>query len=249
MKMLLDNIYKDIPQQFHEKKNIEILIQSYCKQLEDLIQVFKDLDEQTTIDTALGVNLDNIGSIVNLTRKEAGLLAGIRIEEPVISDERYRQFLKYKILMNTNECTYYDLIEGIHLLWNLENVCYIEDADYPATIIFQTGQLDLDMQDLIEFHANLCIRASGVGIILRKLYETFFDILIKYEELQLDICNYIQRLSEKFENRLEIINSFNTEVNVDNSELTVEKDLWFFDGTYKFDGTKKWDAKVTDFTL
>ena len=132
---IVDNWLNDLPQQFLEKKNIEALIRAFSKQLQELQQVFDDLENLTDLDTATGQNLDMVGTIIPLSRKEAGILAGINVEDPVISDERYRQFLRYQNLVNTNECTYYDLMNGLALLWDVSPIYYIEDPDMPATII------------------------------------------------------------------------------------------------------------------
>ena len=132
---ILDKWLDDLPQQFQGKKYIEALISVFAKQLEDLYKVFKQLDTETDLDSAVGMNLDMVGDIVTLTRKEAGVLAGIDVEDPVISDERYRQFLKYQMLVNTNECTYHDLMDGLALLWDVSPIYYREDPALPAVII------------------------------------------------------------------------------------------------------------------
>lgn len=132
---ILDKWLDDLPQQFQGKKYIEALISVFAKQLEDLYKVFKQLDAETDLDSAVGMNLDMVGDIVTLTRKEAGVLAGIDVEDPVISDERYRQFLKYQMLVNTNECTYHDLMDGLALLWDVSPIYYREDPALPAVII------------------------------------------------------------------------------------------------------------------
>jgi hypothetical protein len=132
---IADNWLNDIPQQFLGKERIEALIKAFSRQLQEIMEVISDLDNCTDIDTATGQNLDMVGTIIPLTRKEAGVLAGINSDEPVISDERYRQFLRYQSLVNTNECTYYDLMEGLSLLWDVSPIYYIEDPAMPATII------------------------------------------------------------------------------------------------------------------
>lgn len=132
---ILDKWIEDLPQQFQGKDNIEILIKAFSKQIEELIEVFNQLDTQTDLESAVGKNLDMVGDIVTLTRKEAGILAGIDVEDPVISDERYRQFLKYQMLVNTNECTYKDLMDGLALLWDVSPIYYLEDPALPAVII------------------------------------------------------------------------------------------------------------------
>lgn len=173
---------RDMPQQFLGKKNIEVLVRAFARQLDEIRRVFEDLVEKTGIDTAMGRNLDQVGTIIPLTRKEAGELAGIDVLEPVISDERYRLFLRYQLLRNTSECTYYDLIDGIELLWGYRRIHYMEDPRHPAVIIFQTDRLDLDEEDLIEFRPELCIRPAGVGVTLRKYFGGSYGVPIRYAE-------------------------------------------------------------------
>ena len=99
---IVDSWLNDLPQQFLGKEKIEVLITSFAKQMQEIQGVFNDLENLTEFDTATGQNLDMVGTIIPLSRKEAGILAGINVEDPVISDERYRQFLRYKNLVNTN---------------------------------------------------------------------------------------------------------------------------------------------------
>ena len=54
----------DLPSQFQDKNNIEILIKAFSRQLEDVLNVFKELDIKTYIDVAEGKNLYMAGSIV-----------------------------------------------------------------------------------------------------------------------------------------------------------------------------------------
>ena len=180
---IADRWLMDMPQQFLGKHNIEVLVKAFARQLQELQVVFDDLNTELDLETAAGKNLDYVGTILPLSRKEAGELAEVGAAEPVISDERYRRFMKYKILRNTSECTYYDLVAGIELLWKYENIHYIEDPKHPAMIIFETPMLSLDEADPVEFHANLCIRASGVGVMLRKIYGADFPVHIRCAEV------------------------------------------------------------------
>lgn len=172
----------DMPRQFLGKRNIEVLVRTFARQLDEIWRVFEDLTEKTGIDTAVGQNLDLVGTIIPLTRKEAGEMAGIGVLEPVISDERYRLFLRYQLLRNTSECTYQDLIDGIELLWGYNRIHYREDPEHPAVIIFQTDRMDLDEEDLIEFHPELCIRPAGVGVTLRKHFGGSYEVPVRYSE-------------------------------------------------------------------
>lgn len=179
---IVDRWIRDLPQQFLGKRNIEVLIKAFARQLQELWEVFDELNTQLDLETAEGKNLDYVGTILPLSRKKAGELAENGVAEPVISDERYRRFMKYKILRNTSECTYDDLVTGIELLWKYKNIHYIEDPEHPAMIIFETPMLSLDEKDSVEFHANLCIRASGVGVMLRKIYGAVFPVNIQCAE-------------------------------------------------------------------
>lgn len=178
---VFDGWMADIPQQFKDKERIGVLLHAFSRQLEEVYQVFGDLDGRTGLEGAEGVNLDRVGDMVGLTRKQAGILLGINSGDPVIADDRYRQFLKYKVLVNTNECTYYDLIHGMELLWDLQGIRYKEDGNYPATIIFQSNRIKLDDRDTIEFYPNLCIRPAGVGVMLRKIYEGWVKMAVNID--------------------------------------------------------------------
>lgn len=160
---ILDTWIDDLPQQFQGKQYIEALISAFSKQLEELHGVFKQLDTETDLESAVGKNLDMVGDIITLTRKEAGVLAGIDVEDPVISDERYRQFLKYQMLVNTNECTYYDLMDGLALLWDVSPIYYREDPALPAVIILTMPFLTPGGK-VVTLGEVPMVKASGVRI-------------------------------------------------------------------------------------
>lgn len=159
---ILDAWLRDIPQEFLGKKNIEVLITAFARQLQEIEAVFFDIDEKTDLKTATGKNLDMIGTIIPLTRKEAGIMAGANNPEYVISDDRYRQFLKYKLLVNTNECTYYDIMEAVRMFWS-GPVRYTEPVDEPASFRLDAyvETPDQKADDLLRIPT---IRPSGVGV-------------------------------------------------------------------------------------
>lgn len=171
-----DSWIRDMPWQFQEKPRIAVLVKAFARQIQEIQKVFGDLDTELDLDRATGQNLDYLGTVIPLSRKEAGELAGIRSDETVMPDERYRQFLRYKNLADTSECTYYDMVAGIEMLWKYENIHYLEDPAHPATVIFKTPRMMLDQEDPVEFRPALCIRASGVGVILKKWYGDSFHV-------------------------------------------------------------------------
>lgn len=160
---IVDNWFRDMPQQFLGKPRIEALVEAFAKQLQELDGVFKDLDSLTDVDTAEGKNLDLVGTIVSLTRKEAGTLAGNTDMDPDLSDDTYRKFLKYKILANTNECTYYDMMNGLEMLWNVSPVYYEEDPDYPATIML-TLPVSEHSGEMVDVGRVPVIKPAGVRV-------------------------------------------------------------------------------------
>ncbi len=183
---------RDLPQQFQEKKNIEVLIKAFSKQLEEIERVFFDINSKTNIINAVGTNLDMLGSIVSLSRKEAAELLNVSIED--ITDERYRNILKYKILNDTNECTYNDLINGLKLLYGDDIIKYFEFKDNPANIFLEIQNKDL-MNEELEIGAIPVIKPSGVQVHFR--YPVIFNPIevgfnYIYGEAKVPICGVYQ---------------------------------------------------------
>jgi hypothetical protein len=66
-----DRWIRDLPQQFQEKENIEILIKALARQMDEVEAVLEDVNALTNLETANGINLDYVGDILNLSRKAA----------------------------------------------------------------------------------------------------------------------------------------------------------------------------------
>lgn len=171
---------RDMPQQFQGRQKIEILVRAFARQIQEVQSVFEDLNTKLDLHEAVGKNLDYIGTIIPLSRKEAGELCGLCLTEqgPVLSDERYVQILKYKLLKNTSECTYYDIMAGLEYLYDFPFL-YREDPQYPATIILGMD-LDLDRPDFT-FYRRLCLKPGGVRIFGEKKFLLFFLVPVQYE--------------------------------------------------------------------
>ena len=196
MQTIADRWLSELPQQFQAKKNIEVLITSLAKQMQEILDVIKQL-ENLDIDTATGINLDSVGSIVALTRKEASAMQGNNLE---MDDETYRQYLRYKVLLNTNECTYYELMEGINMLWDIEKVIYEEDPNYPATII-----LNMPMNgNYLRIGAVPMIKSAGVRIIWKYKIEYPIDMYVGCN-MQTIIKQNIAPVAENIDNAFSAI--------------------------------------------
>lgn len=133
--MALDNLIKDFPAQFQGNRKIEALCSAFDRQIAELFNVFSEIRNDTSIDTAVGKQLDLIGDIVGLTRADASLLGGGGVFIDMLDDERYRQYLKYKAYKNANGCTYSDVLKELKIVSGYDNIKYEENEKYPATIV------------------------------------------------------------------------------------------------------------------
>lgn len=155
----------DLVEQFRGKANIEALMEVIGAQLQQVYDFYDQLRQDRGVHTAVGKQLDGVGDIVVMTRKEAGKLAGDPIPFEVIDDETYRRYLIYKILKNTCDCTYPDIIKAFRMFWD-RPLYYKEDPAEPATMIFDTGEMDGTVDTTPLFTTPL-LRAAGVTL---KLY-------------------------------------------------------------------------------
>lgn len=156
---------EDLVEQFRGKPNIEALVEVIGIELQQVADFYEQLRTERDLDHAVGKQLDGVGDIVVMTRKEAGELAGDPIPFDVIDDDTYRQYLIYKILKNTCDCTYPDIIKAFRMFWD-RPLYYTEDPEQPATMIFDTEELPGDVDTTPLFKTPL-IRAAGVTL---KLY-------------------------------------------------------------------------------
>ena len=154
----------DLIEEFKGKPVIEALMETIGEQLTDVYSFFEELRLDRSVDRAYGKQLDGVGDIVVLSRKEAGELACIPKSVFVLEDPEYRKFLIYKIWKNTNNCTYYDIIKSFRMFWD-GPLYYKEDPEVPATMIFETDELtpDVDTQTLLNAPF---IKAVGVAILV-----------------------------------------------------------------------------------
>ena len=161
----LQTFHSDLIEQFRGKPHIEGLVRVIERQFRDLYAFYVQLRDELNVNDAVGKQLDGEGDIVVMTRKEAGELAGNPIPFDVIDDDTYRQYLIYKILKNTCDCTYPNIIKAFRMFWD-KPLYYSEDPEQPATMIFDTGEMSADTITTPLFKVPL-IRAAGVTL---KLY-------------------------------------------------------------------------------
>ena len=193
---ILDKWMEDIPQQFLSKHNIEVLIKAFARQLQEVQQVFDDLKTMLSLDTATVENLDHVGTIVSLSRKDAHTILR-KAKDTEITDDVYRNVLRYMTLKNSCECTYEDIMESMRLIWNETDISYVEKPERPATIFIMLRNADIDGMDPV-LGRVLAIKPSGVSMIYAIRY--FCDVNI-FEKLtfpvlgnKVNICNINEKI-------------------------------------------------------
>lgn len=240
--MLLDDWIEDLPQQFKNKNNIYILVKALAKQLQEIEDTFGDIDN-LTIETATGKNLDYIGTIIPVTRKEAATI--LKSDSAVtVDDATYRNILQYEKLKNTCATTYDDIMQSVSLLTGTENITYEEPEDEPATIHLNIEDVDIDGQDPYGKTA-LLIKPAGVSL----LYE--YSLLYSENISGLETVELADTESiYPFVFVTPIDSTVSTIINVDfdlNESTTATKLIWqrsnyMLDGTILMDGTAKLNA-------
>lgn len=151
-----ERLIQDLPQQFKGKERIEALLEVIGSQLDEVQAFYESLNLERALATAKGVQLDRIGSILVLTRSEAGLLIQDN-EDYIIDDETYRYILAYKIMLNNGSATYYDIVRGIKQFYNLD-ISYSETPDEPAAFTLEVGVADAN----VPLRNILPVKAAGV---------------------------------------------------------------------------------------
>lgn len=158
----IERLRSDLVEQFKDKPVIDALMEAIGEQLSDLGVFFEELKEQRWLQTAEGKQLDGIGDIVVLSRKEAGELASFSQTDYIIDDDQYKTYLIYKIWRNTCVCTYRDIIKAFKMFWN-KPLYYSESIDEPATMRFETGEL-MPEDDVQKILNAPFVKPAGVGI-------------------------------------------------------------------------------------
>lgn len=171
------DLKKDLVEQFRGKVNITALVEVIGEQFQQVYDFYDQLRKDRDVYTAVGKNLDGVGDIAVLTRMEAAQIAGETIPFQVLDDEKYRRYLIYKILKNTCDCTYPDIIKAFRMFWD-KPLYYTEDPQYPATMIFDTGEMNSTKDDVIDttplFETPL-LRAAGITLKLYARTKTEMD--------------------------------------------------------------------------
>lgn len=165
-----EKLEDDLLTQFRGQKNNTAIMRSYARQLQEVYTFLKSLLSLLDLDACTGPQLDLIGEIVVLSRYDARVIVGDAYDGQILDDDLYRKIIKYKILKNTSDCTYWSVMKGIKMFWD-KPLYYREDPEQPAVMILETGVLSPEDHAEDLFSVPI-IKAGGVGIHLRATTET-----------------------------------------------------------------------------
>ena len=202
--------------QFYDKPVLWGIIRAISEIYQDAYAEQQELRKLLDIDSQEGVNLDHIGDILCLTRTQAHQILR-RNNEFELTDELYRKALKYKIILNNSNATYYDIMEGIGIIWNTGDVVYRENENHPATYILDLKSYDINSGDILESR-TMTIKAAGVKVLFIIVWLIRFQYRFWRCGARVTYHNVVQFFKEN-----------------------VRK----FDGSWKLDGTYHLDALST----
>lgn len=173
--------------QFSKSVNMQIFLNALGAELDELTQVLNDLQNKRWIDTGSGVQLDNIGVLIDRSRNIAGAIqleffgffdqpntltfnVGRFRDTPavpytatsILDDETYRPVLWHKVSKDTTQGTTESTIESVKFIYNAPFVTITELGN--AKIGIGVGRELTDNDIVLARALDLFIRAGGVGL-------------------------------------------------------------------------------------
>ena len=173
--------------QFSQSTNLHIFLNALGEELDELTQALEDLQNKRWIDTGSGVQLDNIGVLIDRSRQIAGSIqleffaffdqpnalpfnVGRFRDTPavaytatsVLDDETYRPVLWHKVSKDTTKGTAESTIESVKFIYDAPFVTLTELGN--AKIGIGIGRELTDNDIVLARALDLFIRAGGVGL-------------------------------------------------------------------------------------
>ena len=184
--------------QFGNRPLLHIILNAFGAELDELRKAYDDILNKRWIDTGSGVQLDNIGVLIDRSRRIDGsiqlgffafydqpnaLSFGVGrfrdtpsvayLASSTLDDESYRAVLWHKIAKNTTNGTAESTIESLKFIFDAPFVVVEEFGN--AKINIGIGR-ELNDNDIVLARAvNLFVKAGGVGVNLKyQLPEKYF---------------------------------------------------------------------------
>ena len=187
--------------QFSQSVNMHIFLDALGQELDELTQALEDLQNKRWIDTGSGVQLDNIGVLIDRSREIAGSIqleffaffdqpnalpfgVGRFRDTPaveytatsILDDETYRPVLWHKVSKNTTQGTAESTIASAKFVYNAHYITLTELGN--AKIGIGIGRELTDNDVVLARALDLTIRAGGVGLdFVEEIPEDFFGFV------------------------------------------------------------------------
>ena len=185
--MRSESMINHLLMQFSKSVNMQIFLNALGEELDELTQALDDLQNNRWIDTGSGVQLDNIGVLIDRSRNIAGSIqleffafydqpnalsfgvgrfrdtpATEYLATSILDDETYRPVLWHKVSKDTTTGTAESTIESVKFIYNAPFVALSEMGN--AKIGIGIGR-ELNDNDIVLARALvLFVRAGGVGL-------------------------------------------------------------------------------------
>jgi len=199
--MRSESMISHLLMQFSQSVNMHIFLDALGAELDELTTALEDLRNKRWIDTGSGIQLDNIGVLIDRSRQIAGSIqleffafydqpnalpfdVGRFRDTPQVAylatstldDETYRPVLWHKVAKDTTTGTTESTIESVKFIYDAPYVTLVELGD--AKIGIGIGR-ELNDNDVILARAlDLTIRAGGVGLdFVEEIPEDFFGFV------------------------------------------------------------------------
>lgn len=153
--------------QFRESTNLIAYILNLLIEANNLEQVFFDINDGRYIDSAIGTQLDILGSIVGQER--------IYVSGVLLTDTEYRLWLKARITKNHTGTSLEDIISQINFLINTSQILIVDgDARYSVSI----GKILTTEEQSVISSSGLLSKTAGVNGSYSTQYEydDFFSL-------------------------------------------------------------------------
>ena len=188
--MIAERMINHLIMQFSKSVNMKAFLTALGDELDELNQALDDLQNKRWIDTGSGVQLDNIGVLIDRSRNIAGAIqleffgfldqpniqtfgvgrfrdttAVVYTVSSVLDDESYRPVLWHKVSKDTTDGTTESTIESLKFIFNAPFVIIEEkgNAKFDIGIGRELSDNDITLARAI----NLFIKAGGVGVDLK----------------------------------------------------------------------------------
>ena len=206
-----DSMISHLLMQFSQSVNMHIFLNALGAELDELTQALNDLQEKRWIDTGGGVQLDNIGVLIDRSREIAGSIqleffafydqpnalsfgVGRFRDTPAVpylatstlDDETYRPVLWHKVSKDTTTGTTESTIESTKFIFSAPFVTLTELGN--AKIAIGVGRELTDNDVVLARALDLFIRAGGVGLVfVEEIPDPYFGFVDQFDAKGFDV--------------------------------------------------------------